>query len=522
MAPGDRAQSATGTGPGATAVPVGIVSVGVALLVPVWAHALLGLGGPASAAVFESWLPTGVLTVAAAACLWRAATVPDQRLAAGLLGAGLLSFGAGNTIYALAPDPGAVPQPSWSDPFWLAIYPLEYAALLVLVRRRVGPTPLANRLDGLVGGLATASVMACVTIPAAEVGDPGAPLAERATLLAYPVADLVLLGVVISAVGLAGWRLDRTWAVLAASTVLWETADVTFLLDVSWLAPAADALIATGALGMAVALAVPPGRRARPATADDPGLTTGDRGLLVPVGFGMLALSVLVVGYPVRITGVAVGLACGCLLLALVRMAVALRENQRLLRASRLESTTDALTGLFNRRQLGTDLDAALALGPQSPPRLLVMLDLNGFKGYNDTFGHGAGDRMLAQLAAGLARSVDGLGRAYRMGGDEFCVLAPLPGGADPAALAARCADALAGHGDGWAVSAAYGTVVLPAEYPEADGALALADERMYRDKRATRPAEPRRASPNPTAQAVPVAPAAPVAPPERESARTG
>ena len=83
---------------------------------------------------------------------------------------------------------------------------------------------------------------------------------------------------------------------------------------------------------------------------------------------------------------------------------------------------TDALTGLGNRRRLLTDLDEVLE--PTTPPTLLVIFDLDGFKGYNDSFGHPAGDALLARLGRKLGRVRGDRGGAYRLGGDEFCVLA--------------------------------------------------------------------------------------------------
>ena len=71
-------------------------------------------------------------------------------------------------------------------------------------------------------------------------------------------------------------------------------------------------------------------------------------------------------------------------------------------------------------------LDLEHELGRQTPRACtLVILDLNGFKNYNDRFGHPSGDALLARLAAKLDGAVDAYGTAYRLGGDEFCVLAP-------------------------------------------------------------------------------------------------
>ena len=56
-------------------------------------------------------------------------------------------------------------------------------------------------------------------------------------------------------------------------------------------------------------------------------------------------------------------------------------------------------------------------------PMLLAVFDLNGFKQYNDTYGHPAGDALLSRLGTKLERAMAGGARCYRMGGDEFCVL---------------------------------------------------------------------------------------------------
>jgi diguanylate cyclase (GGDEF)-like protein len=161
-------------------------------------------------------------------------------------------------------------------------------------------------------------------------------------------------------------------------------------------------------------------------------------------------------------------------------------ENRRLLAASREEALTDALTGLRNRRALVADL-AAQCPAPGDPHLLLALFDLDGFKAYNDTFGHPAGDALLARLGKRLAVAVEGAGTAYRMGGDEFCVLAPV-GDRNPDALVALAGAALAEHGPGFSIAASYGSAVLPADATTPAHALRCADQRMYAHKSA-RPA---------------------------------
>ena len=98
-------------------------------------------------------------------------------------------------------------------------------------------------------------------------------------------------------------------------------------------------------------------------------------------------------------------------------------ENLRMIATSREEATTDSLTGLGNRRRLMTDLARHLAEATHERPVTLALFDLDGFKLYNDNFGHAAGDELLARVGARLARAIGSDACAYRMGGDEFCVL---------------------------------------------------------------------------------------------------
>jgi diguanylate cyclase (GGDEF)-like protein len=82
----------------------------------------------------------------------------------------------------------------------------------------------------------------------------------------------------------------------------------------------------------------------------------------------------------------------------------------------------DPLTGLENRRALSEHLDTILDLHDGGTQVYLFMLDLDMFKGVNDAYGHGAGDRLLQAVASRLTTIVGSLGNAYRLGGDEFAV----------------------------------------------------------------------------------------------------
>jgi diguanylate cyclase (GGDEF)-like protein len=157
-----------------------------------------------------------------------------------------------------------------------------------------------------------------------------------------------------------------------------------------------------------------------------------------------------------------------------------MREAQQLLEVA---SETDSLTGLYNRRKLMADLEQ-ISCSRRSV--VLVMLDLDGFKAYNDTFGHPAGDSLLARLGARLQAAVDSAGCVYRLGGDEFCVIWDVEHAAR-ATVEASSAAALRERGEGFAIAAAYGSVAMPTEARSPADAMRTADLRMYSHKASSR-----------------------------------
>lgn len=90
------------------------------------------------------------------------------------------------------------------------------------------------------------------------------------------------------------------------------------------------------------------------------------------------------------------------------------------LRIAEEQSHVDTLTGLLNRRKF--DLDWAKTC-EQQPGACLLLIDIDHFKRINDDFGHAAGDRVLTTVGHALARAIEGKGRAYRWGGEEFALI---------------------------------------------------------------------------------------------------
>jgi diguanylate cyclase (GGDEF)-like protein len=104
---------------------------------------------------------------------------------------------------------------------------------------------------------------------------------------------------------------------------------------------------------------------------------------------------------------------------SIVKLHAELRQFQEKLARTEEIARTDALTGLLNRRAAEQALSAAVAAGK---PFNIVLVDLNGFKGINDRWGHPAGDAVLMQFARRIGAAVRSTDLVFRWGGDEFLV----------------------------------------------------------------------------------------------------
>ena len=445
-------------------------------------HAVAGFDAGPLAWLLEKWGYNVVLVGSGLACLARGIKVRDERAAWLTMGVGVVGWALGNVYYTVVLwDLDPIPIPSVSDVLWLGYYPIVYVAVAMLLRARIARFHASLWVDGALAALAVAALSAAVVFQSVLHSTGGQPI-EVATNLAYPLGDLVLLGMVTGGVALTGWKPGRTWGALAFSFIIFGVSDGIYLwgnATGSWQAgsvfeagwPAATLLLAWAAW-------MPP-RHVRPRPLE------GRRTLVVPTLFALLGLTLLISDHFSRLNLLAVALAWASLLAVIGRFGMTFFANLTMLADSRSEALTDALTGLGNRRRLMRDLEEALHPEDRTPCAL-VLYDLNGFKGYNDVFGHPAGDALLARLGARLGDAVSPDARAYRMGGDEFCVLAPLAVG-NPLALLERGQRALGEIGDGFEISAAHGCVLVPEEAVDAATALGLADRRMYAEKATAR-----------------------------------
>jgi diguanylate cyclase (GGDEF)-like protein len=442
-------------------------------------HLGFGLGGARLDSFADRWVYDALEILAAGACLSRAVSKRGERVAWGVLGLGMLSFAVGDVCFDFLYG-GSPPGVSICDAFYLGFYPACYTALALLIRSRVSTFGRALWLDGAIAGLAATSVSAAIVLQVVLSTTHG----NETTMvvdLAYPVADLVLLAVVIMGFVLTGRTSIRAWATAGLAFAVIASADSLFmylnatgqyaegtLLDALW--PAAMLLLAVAAW--------------QPAATKGKAVDLEGRSLAaVPLLCGLLALGVLIAGRFYRHNVFADFLAVVAIVMVFVRTAVSFVDNNRLLERVRAQSMTDYLTGLGNRRNLTQALDRELR-NAASAPMILAIFDLNGFKRYNDTFGHPAGDALLVRLANKLDLAVGPRGRAFRLGGDEFCVLAR--GGWETVETVVQLGtEALSETGEGFVVGTGYGAVVLPEETADPGTALRLADERLYIQKNA-------------------------------------
>lgn len=425
-------------------------------------------------ALFNDGLYNLVQLLAVAGCVLRLVYVRTDRAPWTLITCGLGAWATADLIFSFAYG-NAPPYPSVADVFFLAYYPLCYVGLLLLVRRHIADFHRSLWLDGITAAFGAAALGAALLVETVLETTEGSR-AVVITNLSYPLGDVLLLSVVVGVFALSGWRPGRMWLFLGLGLASQVVADSLFLfkeaadsyvpgtpLDAAW--PLGMLFIAFAAWQTSSASTR---REARP-------------WLATPTVAALVAIGVLVYDHYNQQILLAIVFSVATLLVVLVRMWLTFREKESVLSQIRWQAVTDSLTGLGNRRSLVDDLKAALSSGASSEPRMLAIFDLEGFKRYNDTFGHPAGDALLERLGHKLNEAVGERGRAYRLGGDEFCVLASAA--TSPAALLDAAVAALSEDGDSFSVTTSFGAVFVPDEASEPSEALRLADQRLYAQK---------------------------------------
>jgi GGDEF domain-containing protein len=326
----------------------------------------------------EKWLHLVMMAIGAALAMARGIIRRRERAVWLLLGFGVLAWTLGELYFT---------KVLWSDASPPVPSPADAGAAIVF-------KPVLDSLHGL-----SISVI---------------------TNFAYPVLDLVMLGLLCGLMAIGGRRLDRRLGVLALDVLCFWAADTVYLIKDAHGTWVSGGPYDPGWWTIAECVAIAAWMDAGPGRARASGRAT----LRIPVAFALIALAVLVAGTFTAITLPAVILASVALVSVMVRLVLTFRAHQAMLDVSRNEALTDPLTGLGNRRALAAALEDRLD-DERADPIILALFDLDGFKSYNDSFGHSAGDALLQRLATALGALLDGRGGAYRMGGDESCALLP-------------------------------------------------------------------------------------------------
>jgi diguanylate cyclase (GGDEF)-like protein len=414
------------------------------------------LGGAALLVAVYPLLPPDVRTWVFDAASFSAAPVmlvalrrrrPPLALPWILVAAGQFCFFVGDALFDLYLHVlGRQPFPSLADVVYLAGYGLITAGLVSLVRHRAPDNDAASLIDASILTVG-AGVLSWVFVIVPYATDGSLSAVERLGSVAYPLADLLLLGLIARLLLAPGRRAacDRLVAAgllchlladtgYAAAVLFQARTSTTVLLDIGWLC--GYALLVAAMVHPSVAEAETEAETGADGAADGagdgagrPAVATSTRRFVMLTGAALIAPGVLAVQSISHAApdGAAIAATTGVLVvLVMLRMRGLLRQVEAQADALEARSRTDPLTGVLNRRGWDGVLAAALSDARRlGQPLTLAMIDLDRFKRYNDRYGHVAGDELLQTAVAGWRTQVrpgDVLGR---FGGEEFTIALP-------------------------------------------------------------------------------------------------
>jgi diguanylate cyclase (GGDEF)-like protein len=392
--------------------------------------------------------------------------------------------------------------PGPADAFYLLGYPVLGAGLLLLTRGRRPRRDLGGFLDS-----ATVTVglglLCWVLLARPALAQYQESWAAGAVAVAYPMADVLLVGLLVGLVITPGARMPALRLLLLALALL-IAADITAaalgvmtfassaMVNPVWLA----SYVAWGAAALHPSMRDLSTKRT---AAEAPVLS---RARLVAVFFAVLmAPGVLAVQIladlpldPWAVIGCAVvmfSLVVARLTYAIDQITAANRERELARAALAYQATHDSLTDLPNRAQALRLLTGALSRAQRSGAVVgLLFVDLDGFKAVNDTFGHAAGDEVLTVVARRMEAAVRSGDVVARLGGDEFVVLLePLDEETSAVTVADRLVEVISAPiplSDGSLqarVGASVGAALSQDAQVDADRLLQEADVAVYRAK---------------------------------------
>jgi diguanylate cyclase (GGDEF)-like protein len=471
-------------------MPVAYLAAGIALVV---VHGVLETGSLPQSILYDAIGASAVAAVLVAIRTYQ----PERAWPWVLMALGQAFFVAGDLLWNWYEIIGEDPFPSLADGLYLAGYPFMAAGLLLMIRRRVGGGDRGGLLDAAI--LTTAmAILSWTFLIQPQLVDSELDSLSLAISLAYPLADLLLIGVAMGFLTTPGAR-TRSFHLLGASLGLLLVADQIYALQnlqgtyvsggpidglylmayllfgasalhpsmvqlsephpvaVTWLGPFRLACLAAAMVTGPLLVTIGPG--------SEPGL------VLVAAGTALLSLLVLA-----RLAG-------------LVDMLARDVAQRRALEAQlSYQAFHDPLTGLTNRRRFVEAAEAALAGRTGAGTIAALFLDLDDFKTVNDSLGHAAGDALLVAVAERIRHDLRSHDVAARLGGDEFGVLlTDIPSEAYAVAvsqrLLAHLAEPIRVAGVLVECGASIGVAVDVASMTTVDDLLGDADVAMYQAK---------------------------------------
>lgn len=479
---------------------------------PLW----LWYAGLGAVAILAYWfapdgIPEDIIYAAlGASCLVAIATgvrrhAPGRRAAWLLMLVGLSFWVVGDGVSSWYQDIAHNDAyPSWADACYLAAYPILAIALLLLIRGRMPRRDVGGLLDSAILAIGLA-ILSWVMLGRPTIDAAGSSFAAAAVGIAYPAADIFLVGMLIRLITTPGGRTPAFRLLMGAVTLLvagdttsaalglWTSTN-TAIYDVIWL----TSYVVWGTAALHPSMAT----LSEPSQGEAGGFT---RRRLVSLALaGLIAPGIMIVqkivGVPIDTWAMAAGWVL-LFLLVVARMNVAIsqavaanRERERLQVDLAHQAAHDSLTDLPNRARAMSGIEAALLRAQRSGAILgLLFIDLDGFKAVNDTLGHRAGDAVLRVIADRLRAAIRGGDLVARLGGDEFVVLLESVGTESDSVLVAErlmgtiALPILLADGRQARVGASMGLAISQDGSTNADHLLHDADTAAYRAKAAGR-----------------------------------
>ena len=296
-----------------------------------------------------------------------------------------------------------------SDALYLLFYPLALLGLQLLISMQQRLTIL-EIVDASIVGLGLSTLGAAFALQPVMPHFDG-DLNQSFLAIIYPVADLVLLCFILATVVMQGFSTRGLF--LSIGICVYTATDFLFLWQNLNLSYVFGTLVDYGWLLAFIVISESVWR-----AGTDNSVKNGVSPILITISVFLSAtLLALLAIAPDKFPHFILIPAIGTLALAFVRMSIALNQA-RSIGHERVLARTDELTTLPNRRRLISEIqNYAERRGS------LLLLDLDGFKPVNDTYGHEAGDKVLQQVAQRFSRALPNHALLARLGGDEFGIL---------------------------------------------------------------------------------------------------